>query len=555
MVDVMNKVGFDYVCFGNHESDIPHADLLKRIEQSKFVWINSNMPNLPMGKLDPLPSYATVTVSPSDDDKKTRLPPKVVRLLGLNTNNPGLYRKDAWGGLGASCIEPIVESAKEWVDKLRDSDLIIPMTHQEMHEDRKFAELRLPFPLILGGHDHQLYHEDIAGATILKLGADAVTIGVIDIDWKVGEDCPSISVQKLPAVSFPRDPTICACIEKHNQVLKSLDDARLCRIPKGMQLSSKTIRLQQTSMGTLIASSLTSALFADCAMINAGNIRGNAIYNGDALTYSDIKAEMPFDSVVVVLELPGRVISDSVSFTRARSLLSPPQEMGMYLQVDRGTKVRLVDEKYVVTHIADRPMEPEKLYKCVCLFQVAIDGIDNVAPLADFCRVGVAAGTMPNCAEAGRPAKEVLVDYFARSVWWDIVHKFGFQGLDVNGDGLITREEMSRVLDDEYGELVLNNLFQVADIDNDDCISPKELLSVSTLSMSLFMSSIGDGTDSLTRCDVERIVADLFNNIGEKERTLLVDEWIGCVDGDGDGVITLEELIAAADVHSTTVSI
>jgi len=69
------------------------------------------------------------------------------------------------------------------------------------------------------------------------------------------------------------------------------------------------------------------------------------------------------------------------------------------------------------------------------------------------------------------------------------------------------------------------------------------------------MSSIGDGTDSLTRCDVERIVADLFNNIGEKERTLLVDEWIGCVDGDGDGVITLEELIAAADVHSTTVSI
>lgn len=36
MVDVLNEVGIDYVCFGNHETDVPHVALLERIRESKF---------------------------------------------------------------------------------------------------------------------------------------------------------------------------------------------------------------------------------------------------------------------------------------------------------------------------------------------------------------------------------------------------------------------------------------------------------------------------------------------------------------------------------------
>lgn len=38
------RCGVEYVCFGNHETDIPHTELLRRIQQSNFKWINSNMP-------------------------------------------------------------------------------------------------------------------------------------------------------------------------------------------------------------------------------------------------------------------------------------------------------------------------------------------------------------------------------------------------------------------------------------------------------------------------------------------------------------------------------
>ena len=46
IVDIMNHTPVDYVCFGNHETDLKIDELRKRIDQSKFAWINSNMPGM-----------------------------------------------------------------------------------------------------------------------------------------------------------------------------------------------------------------------------------------------------------------------------------------------------------------------------------------------------------------------------------------------------------------------------------------------------------------------------------------------------------------------------
>jgi hypothetical protein len=37
-------------------------------------------------------------------------------------------------------------------------------------------------------------------------------------------------------------------------------------------------------------------------------------------TYNDLKAEIPFDAEMVVLPIPGRVIADTVAFTRCSGL-------------------------------------------------------------------------------------------------------------------------------------------------------------------------------------------------------------------------------------------
>ena len=42
MVETMNAAGMDFVVFGNHEFDIPDADLQSRINESNFKWISTN---------------------------------------------------------------------------------------------------------------------------------------------------------------------------------------------------------------------------------------------------------------------------------------------------------------------------------------------------------------------------------------------------------------------------------------------------------------------------------------------------------------------------------
>jgi len=39
MTDVLNACDIDYVCLGNHETDIPHRAMLERVAESNFVWV------------------------------------------------------------------------------------------------------------------------------------------------------------------------------------------------------------------------------------------------------------------------------------------------------------------------------------------------------------------------------------------------------------------------------------------------------------------------------------------------------------------------------------
>lgn len=56
MVDCLNAIPVDAVCFGNHETDVPYESLKRRIAEFKGAWINSNMPGLEVA----LPRYDTV---------------------------------------------------------------------------------------------------------------------------------------------------------------------------------------------------------------------------------------------------------------------------------------------------------------------------------------------------------------------------------------------------------------------------------------------------------------------------------------------------------------
>jgi 2',3'-cyclic-nucleotide 2'-phosphodiesterase (5'-nucleotidase family) len=147
MVDCLNQCGFTHVCFGNHETDVPCEAIAQRILQSRFVWVNTNMRELDEKiDIDTSP-HDIVTITHGDCCKR-------VGLLGLLTEDPGLYRPGSFGG---AKIEAVMEATESYLIKAMEPlnlDLILPMTHQRIPEDRAFAKKFTgdTFPVILGGH-------------------------------------------------------------------------------------------------------------------------------------------------------------------------------------------------------------------------------------------------------------------------------------------------------------------------------------------------------------------------------------------------------------------
>ncbi len=80
MVQVLNAVGIEYACLGNHEADVGLKALRKRLGEFDATLINSNVP----GAVDGAPATAVVDLPGG----------KRVGLLGLLTSEPGVFRKD-----------------------------------------------------------------------------------------------------------------------------------------------------------------------------------------------------------------------------------------------------------------------------------------------------------------------------------------------------------------------------------------------------------------------------------------------------------------------------
>eukprot|EP00961_Rhodomonas_salina_P136583 1837559-Rhodomonas_salina.1 len=132
MIDCMNQVKIQYVCFGNHECDIPFPEMVERIKESNFKWINSNMPDLDLGDIK-LPEFEEITVKGGGQTRR-------VGLIGLLTEDPALYRMDSFGGCK---ILPVKDEAERLQKKLcgeMGMDLVLPMTHQVVSLDKAFME-------------------------------------------------------------------------------------------------------------------------------------------------------------------------------------------------------------------------------------------------------------------------------------------------------------------------------------------------------------------------------------------------------------------------------
>lgn len=486
MADCMDASGIDYVCFGNHEDDLTSQNLERRIQGSKFVWLNSNMEGFRQFD-ERTPEYVIIEVG--NDMQKRK-----VALLGLNCDDMSILKEGAFNG---AKVLNVIDTTKKLIDKLMREDgvdLVIPLTHQRMNMDIALLKACPSLPLVVGGHDHDPYLQvvdhgtqtvtdylskaatpkSVSCGTVVKTGLDAENFAICDVVWRdAASTVPEVSVSLKKAEEYQEDPEVKARIANHTKVIEELDNTTLWFLPTGVEFSSKGAKLRPTTVGCFICSTLRAALNVDCAMVNGGAVRGSTNYiDKTNFTYADLKKEVTYSSEMVVVRLPGQVISDTVAWTRKFALQNPPVKKGYYMEIDSGMTFN--KETMQVETIMGAPIDMTKMYS-VAISQMHVAGFENIVPLVEFTK---SDGFIPLPEDTGIGLKEIIVDYFSRQIWTDLLTKSSFEDMDQDGSGYIDKEELYAVAEKSFGHasrLMVDNLFAMADDSGDGKISKEEI--------------------------------------------------------------------------------
>ena len=285
MVDIFNKLPVDFVCVGNHESDVPFEALLERIGQSRFTWLNSNMPALANTF-----AFAARELEAEDGTPAAR----EVGFTGLLEADPTLYRSGAFGGAVESLV-PVLEHHSAAAAALRAAhprvDCVLPLTHQGQADDEALASsgararpdppprpplspaspllhLRGPSPprrRLPGGAGGARPRDQPGGGArrpraqgaaqrrtmprcdtaassstmsrlrfSLQAGMDATHAIVLDLRWRRGAPRgapPEVSHSLLPTADFAPDVTVAAAAERAMAPVRELQAATLTLLP------------------------------------------------------------------------------------------------------------------------------------------------------------------------------------------------------------------------------------------------------------------------------------------------------------------------------------
>ena len=538
MVDIFNLLHMDYVCLGNHEADVGNAALVKRIQQSRFAWINSNVPDLTetLALKVALPDHVILTVGDHSQKK--------VALLGFLTDDASLYRP---GAFGDATIQPILKSAREWMDKLHDRvDLILPMTHQGIQQDRDLAEaIGHVVPLILGGHDHELFLEEVGGCRIVKTGMDAHHVAVIDIWWPLGTlEQPTIRVQMVDSNDFPVDPVLQTRVDAHESVLQELDRAKLFPIREWANhgeddcpvFSTQNNRLQASSGTTALCSMLRMGLRCQVALVNAGCVRGNHDYsNREFFTWSDMKTELPYATRMSVCKIPGRVLQDTLRYSRR---FAPDKiAKGGYIHTSKTT---VCAEDGTILSIMGEDFDPHKEY-WTAFPQGFLKGMDDQKPFLEWA---ASATNLPS-SHSAVPAKVVLVELFSALLWL----RFGsFENVS-QGDAAIcqqdVRDRMRQLYGDhnnEVADLMADSVFAIADKNGDGSISAIEQMITHFVAADMLDHVVTEKEMDVMKNAATQVLGKYPSN---EELETMVTQIRAALDLKGNGSIQRDEIIKA----------
>jgi len=354
MVDAMNSAGMDLAVFGNHEFDIPEADVQSRINESAFQWVSSNTFQKKGNEAVPfvkngVPFPTTYIKTFTDADGTTAR----IGFIGLTL---------PFNKAGFVSYTDVFTSAQNYYDQLKDScDAVIAVTHQAMEDDIKLAKQLPGLALIIGGHEHERHYAKIGNVYITKADANAKSAYLIQLNLDSKTKTTTIEATiKDVTDKIAADPATDAVVKKWTDIANSsyaslgFDATKVC-MQKGEPLDGREayIRATATNFTKLIVAAIEKASpTADVAIVNSGSIRVDVILPMPVTQY-DVIRSLPFGGSILEVEMKGSLLTKILTISQQKNVGS-----GGFLQYSAALK----NENGNWT-LKGAPVEAGKVYK------------------------------------------------------------------------------------------------------------------------------------------------------------------------------------------------
>jgi 5'-nucleotidase len=178
IVDLMGKAGMDVTALGNHEFDYGQEVLQKRMLEAGFPFLCANIESsdsgfkLPQGKViiekDGFEIAFISVVETSSADNKPLSHPKKLKGLEFTEGVDAMqaYRNDS---------------------EVMSADLVVALTHYGRGGDRMILEQHDFVDLVVGGHNHAVYNEQVKGRYMVQSGSDLELLTKLNLSVKNGE--------------------------------------------------------------------------------------------------------------------------------------------------------------------------------------------------------------------------------------------------------------------------------------------------------------------------------------------------------------------------------
>lgn len=178
-IDVLNSMGFDVVCLGNHEFDNGTSELARRLRNLKadVVCANYDFSDSPLENL--VKPYAIL-----------RKAGMKIGVIGLLTDISRVVDKDIAAEFKYMDPATVVNKYADYLRNRKGCDMVLCLSHLGYENDKETAAASRNVDAIVGGHTHTLLHKlqkvkDLDGKDVIivqnwKWG---LNVGVLKADF------------------------------------------------------------------------------------------------------------------------------------------------------------------------------------------------------------------------------------------------------------------------------------------------------------------------------------------------------------------------------------